>query len=184
LKYIPNALTFLRLLLVPLFAICFFLASPAVALVLFLLAGATDILDGYLARRFSWGSTLGKVLDPVADKSMQCTVLVVLVIAGYIPLLLIIPFILKEVVQLFCGLLFFRFRHDVTVSCWYGKLAICVFYLTVSLTILFREAWQGLPLLPILWIVTLILMLCALVGYVVRYSRIARNMKNNKKNNK
>ena len=51
-----------------------------ISLVLFLLAGATDILDGYLARRFSWGSTLGKVLDPVADKSMQCTVLVVLVI--------------------------------------------------------------------------------------------------------
>ena len=108
-KYIPNALTFLRLLLVPLFATCFFLASPVVALVLFLLAGATDILDGYLARRFSWGSTLGKVLDPVADKSMQCTVLVVLVIAGYIPLLLIIPFILKEVVQLLCGLLFSAF---------------------------------------------------------------------------
>lgn len=179
-RNIPNILTFLRLLLVPLFACSFFLISPTVALVLFLLAGTTDILDGYLARRFHWGSTLGKVLDPVADKSMQCTVLVVLTVAGYIPLLLMIPFVLKEAIQLFCGLLFFRFRHDVTVSCWYGKLAICVFYATVSMTILCPPAWQGKAiLLPAAWIVTLLLMLGALLGYVVRYTKIANRMKNN-----
>ncbi|MBQ8339044.1 MAG: CDP-alcohol phosphatidyltransferase family protein [Clostridia bacterium] len=179
-RNIPNILTFLRLLLVPLFACSFFLISPTVALVLFLLAGTTDILDGYLARRFHWGSTLGKVLDPVADKSMQCTVLVVLTVAGYIPLLLMIPFVLKEAIQLFCGLLFFRFRHDVTVSCWYGKLAICIFYATVSMTILCPSAWQSKAiLLPAAWIVTLLLMLGALLGYVVRYTKIANRMKNN-----
>lgn len=180
-KHIPNMLTVMRLLLVPLFAVTFFLGSPLAALPLFLLAGATDVLDGYLARRFRWGSTLGKVLDPVADKSMQCTVLVVLAVANYIPVLLIFPIILKELAQLVCGVLFFRYRHGVTVSCWYGKLAISVFYLAVSLTILLPAAWQGTKILLILlWALTLVSMMGALVAYLIRYARLAAQMKNNK----
>ena len=179
-RHIPNILTAFRLLLVPLFACCFFLVSPAAALLLFLLAGATDVLDGYLARRFQWGSTLGKVLDPIADKSMQCTVLIVLAVARYIPVFLIFPIILKELAQLVCGVLFFRYRHGVTVSCWYGKLAISVFYLAVSLTILLSPAWQATKyLLALLWALTLVSMMGALVAYLIRYARLAAQMKNN-----
>ena len=179
-RHIPNILTTLRLLLVPLFACTFFLISPVVALLLFLTAGATDILDGYLARHFGWGSTLGKVLDPIADKSMQCTVLVVLAVAEYIPIFVIFPIILKELAQLVCGVLFYRYRHGVTVSCWYGKLAISVFYLAVSLTILLPPAWQGTKiLLALLWALTLASMMGALVAYLVRYARLAAEMKKN-----
>ena len=75
--------------------------------------------------------------------------------------------------QLFCGLLFLKFRRDVVVSCWYGKLAICVFYLTVSTTILLPSAWGGSAiLLSFLWIATLAVMLGALAGYVYRYAKV------------
>jgi len=79
---IPNTLTSFRIIAVPLVAIVFYLpvpwAGPAAAL-LFGLAGVTDWLDGYLARRFDQTSNFGAFLDPVADKLIVSTALVLLV---------------------------------------------------------------------------------------------------------
>ena len=79
LKNIPNILSTIRILLVFVFVFLLFgLNSPVGALIVFLVAGATDVIDGFLARRFNWITNLGKILDPLADKLMQCTVLVCL----------------------------------------------------------------------------------------------------------
>ena len=67
-KHIPNVLTVLRLFMVPLFLIVYFMVSPIVALPISWLAALTDVLDGYLARRNGWITRLGKLLDPIADK--------------------------------------------------------------------------------------------------------------------
>ena len=77
LKNIPNILSIIRILLVFVFLFFLFvLESTYLALLIFLIAGATDVVDGYLARRNNWITNLGKILDPFADKLMQCTVLV------------------------------------------------------------------------------------------------------------
>jgi CDP-diacylglycerol--glycerol-3-phosphate 3-phosphatidyltransferase len=79
---LPNSLTWFRIVAVPLVAIVFYLpfpwSGPAAAL-LFGLAGFTDWLDGYLARRFDQTSNFGAFLDPVADKLIVSTALVLLV---------------------------------------------------------------------------------------------------------
>lgn len=79
---IANTLTFGRILLIPLVVLLFYLpyawASPAAATV-FILAAITDSLDGYLARRLGQISALGAFLDPVADKLMVATALVLVV---------------------------------------------------------------------------------------------------------
>lgn len=79
---IPNALTLLRIALIPVFVVIFYLpvpwARPACALV-FTLAAVTDWLDGWLARRWGQTSPLGAFLDPVADKLMVAVALVLLV---------------------------------------------------------------------------------------------------------
>ena len=79
---IPNSLTFARILLIPVFMLVFFLpynwAHPVTALI-FALAAITDWFDGYLARRLAQQSALGAFLDPVADKLMVSTALVLLV---------------------------------------------------------------------------------------------------------
>jgi CDP-diacylglycerol--glycerol-3-phosphate 3-phosphatidyltransferase/cardiolipin synthase len=79
---IPNLLTLLRILLIPVFIVLFYLPFPwanEAAAAVFVLAGLTDWLDGYLARRMQLVSPLGAFLDPVADKLMVATALVLLV---------------------------------------------------------------------------------------------------------
>ena len=87
---IPNALTLLRILLIPIFVVVFYLPfrwNHQLACLVFSLAAITDILDGYLARKLNQTSSLGAFLDPVADKLMVAVVLVLLVEQDPRPLL-------------------------------------------------------------------------------------------------
>ena len=71
---LPNLLTYFRILLVPLVVIALYLEEDAgnwTALALFAIAGITDWLDGYLARAWNQTSNLGRMLDPIADKSLR-----------------------------------------------------------------------------------------------------------------
>ncbi|MDD2685163.1 MAG: CDP-diacylglycerol--glycerol-3-phosphate 3-phosphatidyltransferase [Gallionella sp.] len=87
---IPNLLTWLRILLIPVFVVIFYLSDatlpPAsknlLATLVFLLAAATDWLDGYLARKLNQTSAFGAFLDPVADKLMVAAALILLVKLG------------------------------------------------------------------------------------------------------
>lgn len=87
---IPNLLTWLRILLIPVFVSVFYLsdatlsshAKNLIATLVFLLASVTDWLDGYLARRLNQSSAFGAFLDPVADKLMVAAALIVLVKLG------------------------------------------------------------------------------------------------------
>ncbi len=79
---LPNLLTFLRIALIPVFVVCFYLPTSwarETATAIFVLAAVTDWLDGYLARRLQVVSAFGAFLDPVADKLMVATALILLV---------------------------------------------------------------------------------------------------------
>jgi cardiolipin synthase len=75
---IPNLLTFLRMALIPIFAITLFYGHSAWALLIFFVAGASDGVDGFVARRFNQESELGTILDPIADKLLMTTAFVIL----------------------------------------------------------------------------------------------------------
>ena len=77
-----NQLTLLRLLLVPVFALCMLYGLPGWALVTFVVAGATDLFDGIIARRTGQLTTLGAWLDPMADKLLVATMFVMLTMPG------------------------------------------------------------------------------------------------------
>ena len=99
LHFIPNILSALRIVMVGAFVAAFFSDHPnnlLLALSIFITAGLTDVLDGYLARRFAWTSNIGKILDPLADKLMQCVVLISLAVKGLIPVWLPVIYIAKE----------------------------------------------------------------------------------------
>lgn len=75
---IPNLISFLRMALIPVFASLLYYGYGATALVVFLIAGISDGLDGFIARRFKQESELGTIIDPIADKLLMTTAFIIL----------------------------------------------------------------------------------------------------------
>ena len=84
-RQVPNALTLLRMALIPWFTTLFLQKNYTMALILFTLAGVTDYFDGALARRLGYKTQLGAVLDPAADKLLMLVSFLALSWAGFIP---------------------------------------------------------------------------------------------------
>lgn len=172
LKNIPNILSVIRICLVFVFVALFFtLEKPYAALIIFLVAGATDVVDGYLARRNNWVTNLGKILDPFADKLMQCTVLVCLYIKNYIPLWFVLPFIAKELFSLIIGFIVIKRRSVAIVSKWYGKCTVCLFYATIAISMICKEYLSLHPLISIaIFVPAVLCAIATLVAYVKHYA--------------
>ena len=137
---IPNVLSLFRILLVPVFIFVVLSGEPnayILGMAVFLLAGFTDVLDGYLARKYNCTSVLGKVLDPLADKMMVASALVCAVIEGLIPLWLTLAYIAKELLQGIGGFMFYNKVKDMMPSNVLGKAATTIFYATIFCAFMF-----------------------------------------------
>ncbi|MGI8788577.1 MAG: CDP-alcohol phosphatidyltransferase family protein [Pyrinomonadaceae bacterium] len=82
---IPNLLTFLRMALIPVFAILLYYGQSDWALLTFFVAGVSDGVDGFIARRFNQQSELGTILDPIADKLLMTTAFIILTLPNIFP---------------------------------------------------------------------------------------------------
>lgn len=103
---IPNAITVARLLLVPPIVLCLLSDRYGLALVLFVVAGVSDALDGFLAKRFGWTSRLGGLLDPIADKLLLVSCYLALTWQGLLPLWLTALVIGRDLVILAGAILY------------------------------------------------------------------------------
>lgn len=179
-RYIPNLLSAVRICLVPIFALLFLIDYPrhvVPAVTVFFIAGATDVVDGYLARKHGWVSNVGKVLDPLADKLMQCTVLICFYAKEIIPIWLMLIYIGKEILMLVGTLFVFRRKRIVVKSNFFGKMAVCVFYASVAVLICLRllaTAEVQAAVTPIVCIVMLAFALLALTQYFLQYVKSKR----------
>ena len=139
---LPNILTVFRLVLTPIFIISYFGAgnSPVkiVCLIIFVLAAITDVLDGFIARRFNLVTKFGKLADPLADKLMQLSALSCLAFDGRIKLWILIVFAVKEII-LILGSLNLLKSDFVVQSRWTGKISTIVLFLCVSAMLLFDK---------------------------------------------
>jgi cardiolipin synthase len=95
--YLPNIITIGRIFTVPVMIWLIVTANLLGAFVLFVVAGLSDALDGYLARRFNWQTELGAYLDPIADKALLTTVYAALTFHGYTPIWLGIAVVTRDV---------------------------------------------------------------------------------------
>jgi len=82
---IPNLLTFLRMALIPVFASLLFYGYTGTALIIFVIAGVSDGVDGFIARRFKQETELGTILDPIADKLLMTTAFIILTLPNIFP---------------------------------------------------------------------------------------------------
>jgi cardiolipin synthase len=108
LGWIPNAISLVRIALVPPILLLILQGQHAWALALFFFAGFSDGLDGYLAVRFNWQTRLGGLLDPVADKLLVAGLFITLAWVGLIPVWLAAVVILRDVV-IFGGAVAYNF---------------------------------------------------------------------------
>lgn len=132
---IPNVLTLLRLLAIPI--MCWYILKgqeSLTAFVLFIAIWLTDVLDGFIARHFDQTSDVGKVLDPLVDKFFQLATGVCLWISGRLPLWVPALLFFNQILLIIGGACLWK-KGTVVKSAWYGKLATLL--LTVCFAILF-----------------------------------------------
>jgi cardiolipin synthase len=94
---IPNSLTLLRIVLVPLVVWLIITHEMLAAFLLFLFAGLSDAADGFLAKRYNWNTELGAYLDPIADKALLVSIYVTLGLAGQLPVWLVIAVVSRDI---------------------------------------------------------------------------------------
>lgn len=139
LKYVPNILTIIRFLLIPIILLFLFSGNYLLAFIFFTISGITDILDGYIARKFNLVSNFGKLMDPLADKLTQISMLAALFFLNIVPVWILIIVLLKEVIMV-AGASFLYGKSVVVYSRWYGKLATVLFYIAIVTSLLIKEA--------------------------------------------
>ncbi len=130
LKHIPNALTIIRFFLIPVIVHYLFTNNFILAFIFLTLSGLTDILDGFIARKFNFVTNFGKLVDPLADKATQISILTVLVVQHFLPVWILIVVLLKEVIMI-AGASFLYGKEFVVSSKWYGKLSTVLFYIAI-----------------------------------------------------
>ncbi len=133
---VPNILTVIRFFLIPVFAYYLWHGDYYISVFIFLLAGLTDVLDGFIARKYNLITPWGKLADPLADKLMQITALVILsLVKKLIPPELLAIVIAKEVFMGIGAIVLLKQNNYVVSANWYGKLATIVFYFAIIMII-------------------------------------------------
>lgn len=179
---IPNILSYIRLLLIPVIFYLYTTAKDAsdyyVATILFAICAATDMVDGYVARRFNQITDLGKILDPIADKLMQATVLVCLMlrIDRLIPVFIL--FAIKELFMGVAGIAFLNTGADFDGAKWFGK--ICTIILDVAMVVLFAFPNLNSGFTNLLIDLMVVFLLFSLAMYIYDYFLFFRNHRKSK----
>lgn len=169
LKNVPNILSVCRILLIPVIVISVNLSNYLVALIIFTISSLTDIIDGYIARNYDAVTNVGKLLDPLADKLTQISMIASLVWANVINGWILTVLLFKELIMI-SGAAFLYGKSVVVYSKWYGKLATVLLYLSVMISLLFKQlnisSVLFINISNSLYIITLVLTIFALFMYI------------------
>lgn len=169
---VPNVLTFLRILLVPILVVVLltkFEGKELVGLGLFLLAALTDLLDGIIARRWGLVTPLGKLLDPAADKILTSAAFISLVELGHAPAWIVVTIVAREfAISTLRSVA--ATQHLVIAASWSAKMKTASQIVAISLLIFHQQlgAFQQLGQIA-LWI-ALLLAVYSGIEYAWRYS--------------
>ncbi len=142
---IPNLICLFRILLVLPIVVLLLRGNYAIALILFLVAGASDGLDGYLARHFDWRSRLGAILDPLADKLLMVCSYATLGLIGLLPLWLVALVLLRDVVIISGALAYHRYCGGVEMEPTRISKANTLFQILLVLLVMLAAAGMALP---------------------------------------
>lgn len=180
---IPNAISFIRILLITPFVAFFIQRMYVAAAITVGISGLSDLFDGWIARKFHQESELGKVLDPLADKLTLIAVGVCLIFIEPYVLPLMIIMVLKDVLMIIGGTIVINQGVIPPKSSWYGKLSTFMFYISVSMVVLMAIfGYVNKPLSLTVLGITAAMMIFSLVNYAIIFFKIQKQVKNKEKN--
>lgn len=168
---IPNLLSLFRLLLLPVYAYIYITATEGyqylIAASIMAVSCLTDMVDGQIARRFHMVSTLGKILDPLADKVTQFTLTLCLSLKYPVLRPVLILFVVKELFQLVVGYINLRRGKMLPGALMAGKVCTTVLFVSLIILVLYHN-------MPGLWIsaialIDTIFLTISFVSYILAY---------------
>ena len=172
---LPNKLTVLRMILIPFFVICLMAYGGTnqtlryVAVVIFIIASLTDLLDGKIARKYNLVTNFGKFMDPLADKLLVCSALICLIELGQLPAWMVIIIVSREFI--ISGFRLVAAEQGIVIAASYwGKFKTTFQMIAVILMIVNIEALSVVTLLCT-WI-ALILTVISLVDYIAKNHKV------------
>lgn len=138
---IPNILTTIRLLAIPIMAVFIFSMKQGqehaelngmIAFIFFVAIWLTDMADGYIARKYDMVSEFGKIYDPFVDKLFQFTTAFMMLLIGRIPLWVVVFILVKEIVMILGGAFVLQQMKLVVKAKWYGKASTVLFVIALA----------------------------------------------------
>lgn len=175
---IPNALSVVRMALIPVFMTLYLLHVDTWAFAVLFVSGLTDFVDGFVARRFDMITDCGKLLDPLSDKLTQVAVVVCLTTRYSELLPLTVLCFAKELSQAIGGILLLKKNVQAQGARWFGKASTVLFYVTMLVIVL----WYDTLAVTAPWVLWLLVglvglsMLIAFGGYLQMFLRIRRDV--------
>lgn len=169
---LPNIITLIRLAIVPFYTYFLWINELFIAAVLYGVAAISDILDGYLARRLSQTSNLGKIIDPLADKIIVIVSLIYLGFKAIFPLWGVLILFIKELIMLLVGLFFLVRGVEIISSKIYGKLAMVLISISILMALL------GLSFSNVVFLIGLVISLMAGIDYLLYYLKYFKTNRN------
>ena len=137
---VPNLLSAFRILLIPVFIFYFYPKSIEnhyiCAAAVFIISGVSDVVDGIVARSFNMVSNLGKVLDPIADKLTQASVLICLASIQKLIIPLVVLLFAKEILMLIGAIIMVRRGTRPSAARWWGKMSTVILFVSMILFLL------------------------------------------------
>lgn len=168
---IPNLFSLFRLLLIPVYVTIYISAKKPedyyLAAAILAVSCITDLVDGKIARYYNMVSTVGKILDPFADKATQFTLILCLAIRKPIIRSLVVLFVIKEIFQLVAGWISIRKGRILKGALFSGKLCTTVLFISLTLLVMLPDLSDWV--ITIVTVIDLIFLSIAFVDYIVTY---------------
>lgn len=140
---IPNLLTTLRLLLIPVYTALYLAGKYQQSAAVLGVACLTDFADGYVARKFGMSTLLGRILDPIADKATQFTLLICVSVRYEQLRSVLLLFVIKESFQALAGVWFLRMGKVLSGALLAGKACTTVLFVSLLVLVLFPGIGAG-----------------------------------------
>ena len=168
---IPNLLSFFRLILIPVYMVIYLKARDSrdyiIAGTILAISCFTDMVDGKIARKFHMITTFGKFLDPLADKLTQFALLLSLAVRYPVLWAVVSLFVLKELFQLFAGILTARHGYILKGALFSGKVCTTVLFISLVAMVLFHN--MDIATVSIIAMIDGVFLMVAFADYFITY---------------